>query len=102
MHKSAQRTLWWGIGLFIAGGIALVAVPWLMGGLESVLNFNTVERSLYIGLLQPIALVIQYGTFPLGAALIAASVVIRHINRWVAPQTPVEHVETEITPIADE
>lgn len=85
MPTSASKTLWWGIGLFIVGGVALVALPWLMSGVESTMNFNTIDRTFYFGLISPISVMIQFGVFPLGAALIAASVVIRHINRGVIP-----------------
>lgn len=87
MHVSATKTLWWGIGLFIFGGVALVALPWLMTGMDSAFNLNTVDRTLYFGIFSPLSVIVQYGAFPLGAALIAASVVIRHMNRWVVPHT---------------
>src|SRR5690625_7143564 len=73
MHKAARRTLWWGIGLFIFGVVALVALPWLMTGVEASLNFNTVDQTMYFSLIYPASVIIQYGAFPLGSALIAAS-----------------------------
>lgn len=87
MHASATKTLWWGIGLFIFGGVALVALPWLMSGMDSAFNLNTVDRTMYFGIISPLSVIVQYGAFPLGAALIAASVVIRHMNRWVISNT---------------
>lgn len=91
MKTSATKTLWWGIGLFIFGGVALVALPWFTGAVASSMNFNTVDQTMYFGLIWPLSSIVQYGAFPLGAALIAASVVLRHINRWVVPTDHGEH-----------
>lgn len=90
MHKAARRTLWWGIGLFIFGGVALVGLPWLMTGVEASLNFNTVDQTMYFSLIYPWSVIIQYGAFPLGSALIAASVVLGQMDRWLVSQIAIQ------------
>lgn len=90
MQASATKTLWWGIGLFIFGAVALVALPWLMSGMDSFFNLNTVDRTIYFSVISPLSVIIQFGAFPLGGALIAASVVLRHMNRWFVTTTDSE------------
>lgn len=83
MEHSATRMLWWGIGLF---GLAVVAfVVGATTTLHTALSSDPLGQSTTYWIVSPVVTIIQAAGFPLGAALIAASVVIRHINRWVAP-----------------
>ncbi len=88
MEESATRMLWWGIGLFVLAVIAFAVGS--TTSFQAAMNADPVEGPTYYWVVSPIVAIIQAGAFPLGAALIAASVVCRHINRWVVPVADTE------------
>lgn len=61
-----------------------------MTGVEASLNFNTVDQTMYFSLIYPWSVIIQYGAFPLGSALIAASVVLGQMDRWLVSQIAIQ------------
>lgn len=80
MHNAPNKCLMWGIITYVIGGVALIAIPWILAGVESGLNFNTVESSIYNGIIFPLSSIIRWGTFPLGSALIAASIIMKYLK----------------------
>lgn len=80
---SATRTLWWGIGVVLLAVIALLVQTGT--GLQASLSSSEAGQSVYFWLVYPTLVVIQNVAFPLGAALIAASFVIRHIANRPSP-----------------
>lgn len=80
MHNAPNKCLMWGIITYVIGGVALIAIPWILAGVESGLNFNTAQSSIYNTIIFPLSLIIQWGTFPLGSALIAASIIMKYLK----------------------
>lgn len=96
MKTSVTRTLWWGIGLIFLAVIALLL--YIGTGVQASLSATQAGQSVYFWLVSPLLAVVQNVGFPLGAALIAASVVLRHINHW---QSPLVHQQQELDPTED-
>lgn len=80
MHNAPNKCLMWGIITYVIGGVALIAMPWILAGVESGLNFNTVDSSIYHTMIYPVTSIIRWGTFPLGSALIAASIIMKYLK----------------------
>lgn len=80
MHNAPQKCLLWGIILYLIGGISTTAMPWVLAGIESGLNFNTIDGSIYKALIYPAASIIRWGTLPLGSALIAAGIIMKYLK----------------------
>ena len=82
MNTSTQRIFWWGIGFLILGAIGIYAGPGV--GLQTALT-QPASESIYFWLFSPGLRIIQSAAFPLGSTLIAASIIIRHINPRATP-----------------
>jgi len=83
MNTSPQRIFWWGVGFLVLGAIGIYADT--SAGLQAALT-QPANESIYFWLLSPGLRIIQSATSPLGAALIAASAIIHHINPQMNPQ----------------
>src|SRR5699024_2933652 len=83
MNTSPQRIFWWGVGFLVLGAIGIYADT--SAGLQAALT-QPANESIYFWLLSPGLRIIQSATFPLGAALIAASAIIHHITPQMNPQ----------------
>lgn len=79
MSTSPKRILWWGVGSLILGAIAFYA--YTSAGVQTAMVSDQTSRSLYFWLLSPALSIIQNAAFPLGAAFIGASVVIRYLQQ---------------------
>src|SRR5699024_11401953 len=62
----------------------------------NLVNTTPSAQSAYIWVVSPLIGILQSGTFPLGAALIAASIVIRHIDQRDAPQNTQDRKSTRL------
>lgn len=78
MNTSPKRILWWGVGFLIVGAIAFYA--YTSAGVQTALTSDQTSQSLWFWLLSPALSIIQNVAFPVGAALIGASVVIRYLQ----------------------
>lgn len=78
MTTSPKRLLWWGIAVMILG--ALAQIGYTSVGIQSSMMGDPVGNSFYFWVFSPGLIILQNAAFPLGAALIAASVVIRYLQ----------------------
>jgi 4-amino-4-deoxy-L-arabinose transferase-like glycosyltransferase len=72
------RVIWWGVGVAIGGALLIIAVP---GALNAWWAPNTEQWQsafVVVAIIQEIA---RFTLPPLGAALIAAGIVMRYIDR---------------------
>ncbi len=83
MNTSPQRIFWWGIGFLALGTIGIYVGNSV--GVQLSLTSGQEIQTLYFWLISPGLRIIQSAAFPLGAALIAASVIIRNINPQSTP-----------------
>jgi hypothetical protein len=75
------RVVWWGVGVAIGGALLIIAVP---GALNAWWAPNTEQWQsafVVVAIIQEIA---RLTLPPLGAALIAAGIVMRYIDRRLA------------------
>ena len=93
MKPLPTRLFRWGIGLLALGVLAYLVATAIAG--LNLVNTTPSAQSAYIWVVSPLIGILQSGTFPLGAALIAASIVIRHIDQRDAPQNT--HPQTYTT-----
>lgn len=84
--QESNKYLKWGIVLYIAGAFAILLVPYLLTGAEGLLNPNRPEWNLFVFFGQPIALIIQWATFPLGSVLIGVGFIIRYLEKYLPKQ----------------
>lgn len=92
MKTSPKRVLWWGIGLLILGTLAQIG--YTSAGLQSSIISEPAGNSFYFWLFSPALVIIQNAAFPMGAALIGASVVLRYLQQSpLAPMPQSEHNE---------
>ena len=92
-----KRTLWWGIGLAVAGALMILLVPQLMYSTVSPQTEPEVGQTVLM-IVELVLNVIRQLVLPLGTALIAASLVMFYIRgrskptdddrpkRWVLPE----------------
>ena len=74
---SAKRILWWGIGLLILGVLAQVISSSL--SIQSAMVSDKIGNPVYYWVLSPVLIIIQNAAYPLGAAFIGASIVLRYL-----------------------
>ncbi|MRG59277.1 hypothetical protein GE115_05245 [Agromyces sp. CFH 90414] len=77
--------LWWGIGLLVGGALLLVFAADV---LNAVMTPNTEAWSFAYAFLAKVLSVLEVTLPPLGAALIAASLVMRYLDRRLAAGEP--------------
>lgn len=90
MKTSPKRILWWGIGFFILGMLVQVVSTSL--SIQASMTTDPIGNPFYYWVFSPVLVIIQNAAFPLGAALIGASVVMRYITPW---QSPERHQQSE-------
>lgn len=79
MKSTAKKTLWWGIGVLILGVISYVA--YTSAGFQSeMVNQLQNYHSFFFYVISPGLIIIQNLTFPLGSALVGASIVIHKFD----------------------
>ena len=89
MHWLKRRALLWtGIALMAAGVLTQTFMPWFSGDMETMLYGRPVARML-AGI---VLIALLNAAIPLGAAIIAASLVIRRL-------APRESARDTVTPI---
>ena len=86
MKKSPERIMWWGIALLILG--ALAQIGYTSAALQSSMISEPAGNSFYFWIFSPALVIIQNAAFPLGAALIGASVVIRYFGQSQPTRRP--------------
>ncbi|PWF26997.1 hypothetical protein [Ancrocorticia populi] len=74
MHPVGKRCIYWAIGLFIVGALAIVFVPDIV---FAITNYLGVNGSAGVYPVEVILTIIRWAAFPTGAALIGAAVVIQ-------------------------
>lgn len=74
-----KRILWWGIGFLILGVFAQVVSTSL--SLQASMVSDPIGNPFYYWVFSPILIIIQNAAFPLGAAFLGASVVIRYLKQ---------------------
>lgn len=79
MKPTAKKTLWWGIGVLILGVISYVAYT-SAGFQAEMMNQLQENQSFFLYVLSPGMIIIQNLTFPLGSALVGASIVMNNLN----------------------
>src|SRR5699024_2022880 len=82
--KTPTHVLWWGVGFLILGSLAEVVSTSV--SFQSVMVSDPVGNPFYYWLLSPVLIIIQNAAFPLGAALIGASVVMRYVVPLQSPR----------------
>lgn len=76
-RTSLKRILWWGIGFLILGVLAQVLSTSL--SIQASMTSDPIGNPFYYWVFSPVLKIIQNAAFPLGAAFIGASVVIRYL-----------------------
>ncbi len=76
--RMPRATLWWGIALLFGGGALIVLAPTV---LNLLVTPNTESWQGAYWLLDTLLSVLRVTLAPLGAALIAASLVMRYVDR---------------------
>mgnify|MGYP007082236023 FL=1 len=79
LRTSPKRILWWGIGFLILGVLAQVVSTSL--SIQASMVSDPIGNPLYYWAFSPVLIIIQNAAFPLGAAFIAASIVIRYFQQ---------------------
>jgi hypothetical protein len=77
LDSMPSTTIWWGVGAAVGGALLIVIAPPI---LNMVLQPNTPEWSLATEVLLLVLNVAQAVLPPLGAALIAAGLVMRYVD----------------------
>lgn len=91
MNTSPKRILWWGgVGFLILGAIAFYMYTSV--GFQTGLASTQTSQALWFWLFNPVLNIIQNAAFPVGAALIGASVVIQYLT---APQSALNQQQTQ-------
>src|SRR5699024_10217155 len=85
MDPSPKRVLWWGIGCLIIA--ALVYLLYTTIGIREAMFAHQQSSSMFSWALSAVFMILQNAAFPVGAALIGASVVMRYIT----PSPPKEN-----------
>ena len=83
---SPKRILWWGIGLLILGVLAQVISSSL--SIQSAMVSDQIGNHVYYWVLSPVLFIIQNAAYPLGAAFIGASIVLRYLVPTHATLSP--------------
>lgn len=83
MKTSPKHVLWWGIGFLILGVLAQVVSTSL--SIQASMVSDPIGNPFYYWVLSPVLIIIQNSAFPLGAALIGASVVMRYVTPLQSP-----------------
>lgn len=93
MTTFPKRLLWWGVAVIIVGALAHIVST--SAALQSSMISEPVGNSLYYWAFSPALIIIQNAAFPLGAALIGASLVIRYLkqSQSALPQQQAERDE---------
>lgn len=76
-RTAPKHILWWGIGFLILGVLAQVISTSLT--VQASMVSDPVGNPSYYWVLSPVLIIVQNAAFPLGAAFIGASVVIRYL-----------------------
>ncbi|GAA4107518.1 hypothetical protein [Enteractinococcus coprophilus] len=78
-RTSPKHILWWGIGLLILGVLSQVLSTSL--SIQASMVSDPIGNPFYYWVFSPVLIIIQNAAFPLGAAFIGASVVIRYLQQ---------------------
>lgn len=76
--RMPRATMWWGIALLFGGGALIVLAPTIVNVLVTP---NTESWAAVYELIVTIVSVLQATIPPLGTSLIAAALVMRHLDR---------------------
>ncbi|MEV1128554.1 hypothetical protein [Agromyces sp. NPDC049794] len=88
MEGAPGKVLWWGVVLAVLGALLVVLVPWLLDQLG--VGFDAQGQDLRVGLELGLR-VIRELLVPLGAALIAAAIVMGFIQARFSRRESVRH-----------
>ncbi|MCD1572243.1 hypothetical protein [Agromyces mediolanus] len=82
VESMPKTVISWGIGIALLGGILIATAPFLVSGPWWAVN--TEEWSLVIGVYEIVMALARALLAPLGAALIAAGLVMKYLDRRLA------------------